>query len=92
VPAPPCCRRRLRQRTTTDSLQELWASWDNFTDADSGVAQYLVQYFLVRLGGMWLGWGVRMPVCMAGCCWGQYFLVRLCVGCHRVAHRAVPSW
>eukprot|EP00879_Flechtneria_rotunda_P023949 GHRR01025369.1.p1 GENE.GHRR01025369.1~~GHRR01025369.1.p1 ORF type:complete len:969 (+),score=296.48 GHRR01025369.1:353-3259(+) len=35
----------FQQASTTDMAQSLQASWDNFTDAQSGVAGYTVQFF-----------------------------------------------
>lgn len=48
---PPACHHRgdLRSQSETTNVRTLGASWQNFSDPDSGIATYFVQFFL-KLG------------------------------------------
>lgn len=49
VQRPTCslllCRDRWQQAATTAAVRYLGASWDNFSDAQSNISGYLVQFF-----------------------------------------------
>lgn len=42
---PPCPRDTWQQRATTSATRHLGASWDNFTDPQSNISTYYVQFF-----------------------------------------------
>ena len=50
LPYPSCHHRGdLRSQSETTNVRTLGASWQNFSDPDSGIASYFVQFFL-KLG------------------------------------------